>query len=420
MAKDMSTSEIGLLRDLVVQTHDAAEESSSTDCADRWTRLNDLEPTRPTVWVNEEPWAELRVEFADELLVRTTDPFLRSVEWNLRVQLFRWRHYRADMVVQDVLPCPAAVQLGDIGVAVDEALVRKEGQEVGSHGYRRTIRSIEDVERIQTPDVHFDPDETERRFRLLSEIAAGAMDVEARGISNQWFALWDRLIQNLGVEEAMIDLIEHADLVHAAVARMRDGWLKRLRQLESMGLLATNHANERVGSGGYAYSKDLPAPGFTPDRVRPRDQWGCGNAQIFAGVSPAMHEEFSLQYERPWLEQFGLVYYGCCEQLHDRMHIPESIPRLRKVSASPWSDKARMRELCRGRYVVSLKPSPAPLAEDSFDIEHAEAALRSDLDALAGTNVEVILKDVSTLRGSGDRLFDWVAMAMRVVREYGI
>jgi hypothetical protein len=26
-----------------------------------------------------------------------------------------------------------------------------------------------------------------------------------------------------------------------------------------------------------------------------------------------MHEEFALQYEKRWLERFGLTYYGCCE-----------------------------------------------------------------------------------------------------------
>jgi hypothetical protein len=266
--------------------------------------------------------------------------------------------------------------------------------------------------------VTHDVEESSRRLATLEEIADGLLPVVLRGVSHQWFALWDRIIQNLGVEEAMLDLVQNPELIHELMKRMRDAWMSRLDQLEAQGLLATNHENERVGSGGYAYSSQVPSQGFDPGHIRPIDQWGCGNAQIFAGVSPAMHEEFSLQYERPWLARFGLVYYGCCEQLHDRLHLLESVRNLRKVSASPWADKQSMRELCLGRYVISVKPSPAVFAEDTYSEDVAERDLRRDLDATRGANVEVVLKDISTVRGDPSRLFRWADMASRVVKEY--
>ena len=195
-----------VIRSLMARTHEAATESRAGGQAEAWRRLNDLEPTRTLVWVNEEPWTELQHEFPEELTPVCADPFLQGVERGLRMQLFRWTHYRADMVVNDRIDSPMAIRLGDIGVPVEEAFIRNEGQDIGSHGFRRTINTLEDVARIEAPDVIHDPEETERRLTVLRELADGVIAVEPRGVSHQWFALWDRLIRNLGVQDAMLDL----------------------------------------------------------------------------------------------------------------------------------------------------------------------------------------------------------------------
>ena len=131
-----------------------------------------------------------------------------------------------------------------------------------------------------------------------------------------------------------------------------------------------------------------------------------------------MHDEFGLTYEKRWLERFALSYYGCCEPLHNKLDILESIPNLRKISISPWANAAIAGERMRGKYVVSLKPSPAFLAGASFDLALAEADLREKLGNLKGCCVEVILKDISTVHGKPERLWKWMDMAMNVVREF--
>ena len=68
--------------------------------AAEWTRLNDLVPGRPLLWLNELPWQELN--YNDELTLLCQDAFCRGVEWELRSTLYQWRHLPGDMVIEPV------------------------------------------------------------------------------------------------------------------------------------------------------------------------------------------------------------------------------------------------------------------------------------------------------------------------------
>lgn len=209
----------------------------------------------------------------------------------------------------------------------------------------------------------------------------------------------------------MTDLVLRPELVYMAMERLVDAHLSRLEQVERLNLLSPNNTNVRVGSGGYGYTKELPKEGFDPDHVRTMDLWGCATAQIFSDVSPRMHEEFALRYERRWLERFGLSYYGCCEPLHHKVGIIKSIPDLRKISMSPWADLERAAEEVGDRYVISYKPNPAVLASPKWDPELARRELRRALEATRGCAVEVIMKDISTVRYEPWRLWEWARIA---------
>ena len=58
-------------------------------------------------------------------------------------------------------------------------------------------------------------------------------------------------------------------------------------------------------------------------------------------MSPAMHDEFLLQYQLPILKQWGLVGYGCCENLTQKIDILRQIPNLRVIGVTPRADVRR-------------------------------------------------------------------------------
>jgi hypothetical protein len=146
--------------------------------------------------------------------------------------------------------------------------------------------------------------------------------------------------------------------------------------------------------------------------------WGCSNAQIFSEVSPEMHWEFALRHDFRWLERWGLSYYGCCEPLQGKMDLMRKISNLRKISVSPWNDYGRILPDMNGQYVASIKPNPAIFVDEVFSPELAKANIQEAVDAGGDfSHIELIMKDISTVRYRPQNLWLWAEIAMDVARR---
>ncbi len=382
-----------------------------------WQKLNDLQSGRPMVWINEICWHEMNVD--DELTLVTRDPWAQDQERDLRRTLYQWRHLPGDMIISDHLACPLAVHSTDFGIIEDVDIVETDAaSDVVSRHFNVQIQDVEDLEKIKMPVVTHNEAATEYRYQAMCEVYDGILPVRKTGQTHIWFAPWDYLIRWWGVQQAMMDLIERPDLVHAAVDRLVDAWMVELDQFESMNLLSLDANNTRIGSGGYGYTNRLPGDPFDSEYVQPHNMWGCSNAQIFSDVSPQMHWEFAVEHDLRWLERWGRTYYGCCEPLDGKVDILRRIPNLRKISISPWCDTARVVENVGSDFVISRKPSPAIFAEDTWHPERVRQELRDFLEQTRGCHVELIMKDISTVRYQPQRLWEWASIAMEVVEEF--
>ncbi len=414
----MRDADRAILRELAAKQAEIAALPVQKHNAEQWRRRNRLEPGKPLVWINEICWNEL-IAKEPELTCRITEHPWRGVEFGLRRTLYAWKHFPGDMVVEDRLYCPLAIHDTGFGISEDVDIIRTDATSgIVSRDFHGQIQCEGDLEKIKTPVITHDAEATERGYQEMVDIFGDILPVEKRGIPGQWFAPWDWLIRWWDVEQAMFDLVDKPELVHAAMDRLVTAALARLDQYEQLNLLSLNNGNVRVGSGGLGYSDELPADDADLARLRPVDLWGCATAQIFSEVSPAMHEEFALQYERRWLERFGLTYYGCCEPLHVKLDILSSVKNLRKISMSPWADVDKAVPLMAGRYVFSHKPNPAVLAVDRWDLDLARRDLREVLAKTTGCAVEVILKDISTIRYEPHRLAEWAQMAMEETERF--
>lgn len=405
-------TDIAILRDLGTQVAEIAAQPAQQQTIGLWKRLNGLKPARPMVMIDQIPWHEMNVD--DALTLRTVDPACQAVETDLRRTLYRWKYLRVDSVIEARLTVPPVLTGTGFGLGIEEdRAVSDRDNDVVSHCYHDQLAMSEDLEKLQVPQIQYDTAATEARLAQWREVFEGLLEVEVAG-EVPMFNIWDLIVMWRGAENVLVDLYDRPEHLHQLMRRATDAYVARVEQLEALGLLASR--NRWVHCTG-AFTDELPAPGFDAARPRLRDTWACGMAQIFSSVSPAMHQEFELDYLNPIYARFGLVYYGCCEPLHGKLDIVRRIPNLRKISMSPWTDQAVGAEGIGRDFVFSRKPSPAFLAVDSWDAAAVTRDLHETVATCAryGCPLELILKDISTVRYQPQRLWEWAERAMQVV-----
>jgi hypothetical protein len=142
-------------------------------------------------------------------------------------------------------------------------------------------------------------------------------------------------------------------------------------------------------------------------------------AQMFGDVSPAMWEEYELNYVKPLMAECGLVYYGCCEALDRKIPLLKTIPNLRKIGVSPWANPEVCAEQIRGDYVYANKPNPAHVS-GSLNAEAVRAETKRVIEACLknGCPYEFVLKDISTVTYKPGNLIDWVKTVEEVIDGY--
>jgi hypothetical protein len=69
------------------------------------------------------------------------------------------------------------------------------------------------------------------------------------------------------------------------------------------------------------YAEELQSPAPNVNSVKRGELWGFFAAQEWEGTSPQQHDEFLLQYQLSIMKHFGLVDYGCCEELTEKIGI---------------------------------------------------------------------------------------------------
>jgi hypothetical protein len=409
----LTKKDIAIIRELAAQVGEIAALPVQEEKRRLHRKLNALKPERPMAMIDQVCWNEMNVD--NELTLRCTDPECRAYEEGLRRLLFQWKHFRVDMVVEPFIKIPRALHHTGFGINADETIAETEHEnDVKAHYYHNQFQTMDDLEKVKIPSVTHDAVETQRRLDVAHELFAGLLEVRIGG-EDLNYSLWDPISTWMGVENALFAIVEQPEMMHGLANRMTNGYLTLIDQLEENGWLTQPQSTIHCTG---AYTDELPAPGYNPEKPRAKDIWMFGLAQMFSTVSPKMFKEFEVDYSSKICDRFGLVYYGCCDPLDRKMAQVRMIPHVRKVSMSPWVDQERGAAEIGKQFVYSRKPSPAMLAFDSFDPD----ALREDLMATRrvceknGCPLEYILKDISTVRHEPQRLFQYADIVMQVAQ----
>lgn len=410
----VSPADRDVLRALAERVARNAARPSESAKRESWYAHNDLKSKMPLVLVDpENGWNEI---VTLESIVCSGE-LARRWEMILRKELFWGDSLKDDRPLEPLFEVGYTYTDSEWGVQEDY----HGGGSGESYTWEGKIQGPEDVGRIRTPSITIDTDTTSETLALAQDVFGGILRVGLRGI--WWWSLgmtWD-LARLVGLEKMLYLMYDDPGMVHRIMGILRDGYLAKLDYLEQNSLLYLNNAHSYVGSGGIGYTRELPRRQSSGSSisaenrggVKTGDMWCLTESQETVGVSPEQFEEFVFQYQLPLQERFGLNCYGCCEPLQSRWHILKRIPRLRRVSISPWADQEMMAGMLEDRYVYSRKPAPSLLAVPRADADAIRADIRATLDVTRGCVVELIMKDNHTLGRNPDNLVQWV----RIVRE---
>lgn len=409
----LTTNERDILRELGRRYAEVAALPVHAEKRDLWKALNRSAMRRPMVTIDQLPWNELNTD--GELDCCVADRFWRGMESSLRQTLYKWKHFPADMVIEPFVTIPKAIYNSGFGLGTRETtLSSDEHSAVVSHKYENQLRTTDDIQKIQDMVIVHDADESRRRMDEAAEIFEGIVPVRQSGGMQFHLGVWDNLSTLMGVETIYFDLLDRPEFLHAVAERMTQSLLAGIRQVNEQAI-SDDAAN--VCHCSYIYTDEL-LPDFGAGRGSvTSNSWAFGLAQLFTSVSPAVTEEFEIPYISRLAEHFGGIYYGCCDRLDDRLDAVRRIPHVRKVSCSPWSNRDAFAENIGNTLIMSAKPTPAVLAETVFDPQTARKDLERTVNAAArnGVNLELILKDISTVRYEPARLTAWAELAMSVV-----
>ena len=417
----MKNEEVLYVRELAKKVREIAELDIQEENRKLWRAVNDGKMIRPA-YLTRDTKRILLAAGTTELDNRCRDPFLAAIETDLRRTLYDWKHTRGDMVVEPFYRCGCVIRNTGFGLppaATNSLAGENETYRTAVH-YDPVITCREDIEKIRIPSVSYDEEATREKLARTREVLDGILDVKLFGAHAWRNQCWDNILSWTGLQEGFELFYEDPELMHALADRMTEAFVSQVKQYEALGIISSNNTNLYAGTGGYGYTSLLPPETESGIGAKMCDIWGQVQDQILTSVSPAMTKEFAFEHEAGYAELFRMNYYGCCERLDNKLSELETLPRLRKVSCSPFSDKEQFFEKAAGRYIVSFKASNLWLCDSVLDEEKIRREL---LEVLAlsrkyDVSCEIIMKTIVNLNGDPSRLWRWFGIADEVIRNY--
>ena len=401
-----------LLKNLAARSREIADLPVMTERKKLWTAHNSLKSEIPLILADPEcAWEEL----IPTSTLECESPLLKFWELCFKKKIFSYEHIDDDDVVEPWFDIPWNVSMSDFGIKVEKTYGADRGSYVWTHPLKKLP---EDMAGLKFRELNVDRENTHAQMELAGKLFGDILPARIRGKYFWSAGLTGSIIELTGLEELMMMMYDQPEGLHQLMAFMRDEFMNLLDWLENEKLLSDTEENDYVGSGGIAYTDELPRKDRAEgESVKLIDTWGHLESQETVGVSPQMFNEFIFPYQLPLAKRFGLVCYGCCEPIGKRLEYIKQIPNLRRLSISAWADEEFCAQALKRDYIYSRKPNPAPLCVD-FD----EAALRESivntLQKAKGCVLEFNMKDTHTVQNDKTRIGKWVKMAREEIDKH--
>ena len=410
---NISLKDKNIIRDLAKRVSDIAALSDMDKRRKLWVEHNSLRSNKPMMLIFPEgSWREL----LPESKLECESDAARDIEKTLKFRIYTYEHFQDDTVIENKWEVQKASLGSHTGWGIEAKRIPSPNTN-GAWHIDPVIKTPSDLKKLRKPEIIFDEKRTQTEYDELSNLFGDILNIEMVGIKCISFHIMALYTALRGLEEVMMDMYLEPNMLHDAMAFFEEGYSGLIKQFVDNNLLSLNNDNSYQNSGGNSFTDELPQKDFNPNSVRLCDMWASAEAQEMAQVSPEHHAEFIMQYEKRLLKPFGLTGYGCCEDLTNKFDDVFTIPQIRRISISPWSDVQKCAEKLENKYIFSWKPNPAHIA--AYDTNVIEKYIKRTVDIAKehGTILEIVLKDTHTCENTPERFDEWTKIARNCIER---
>ncbi|MBN1671083.1 MAG: hypothetical protein JXR37_08630 [Kiritimatiellae bacterium] len=396
-----------LIRSLADRVAELAAEPRMAAIRRRWRDVNALRrPDRAPVWCMPRFCTH---ELIPPATLACHTPWLRNLEQQFKFLMLK-REIDDDTPIEPHFPVGAVFDVdppNTWGVAIGHI---DSGRVGGAWAFDPPLKTEADFERLRMPRYTYNEARTHEKLGLHHDLFGDLLPVTLACGPPLHSILCNWAAKLRGLEQMMLDMVLAPEWLHRLMAHLRDAVLAGMEQVAATGLLTPN-------TEGAMYGSDPIGPAPAAGIHTYKNCWCASNAQECDQISPAMWEEFCLDYQKPIFARFGLVGYGCCENLTHKIGGVLSIPNLRMFVSSAWTDLDKVIEAVGTRYCIMWrqKASDVVFPDDTAAIErHLEDGTRR----LRGHYYQIVLRELQTLAGHMDRLHVWTRLAKEAAARH--
>lgn len=383
-----------------------------------WKAHNSCRGVRPMIYV------DLDTQCIEEIIPKPKcDGLAGQIERQIVINLLKHDIIDDDTVMPEDFTIPWQIKIDEFGITNTVKHARDDqGRSLGyaiNYSFQTPGQTLGGLKPARC---NVNREGTVRYKQLVEGILGDILPVRVENSSIRWFLpLTYKILTLMSMENMLISIYDEPDQLSELMDFLVDNTLQVLCWEEEEGLLTLNNGNDYAGSGSLGFTNELPQDDYQEGmNVRIKDIWINTNSQETLGVSPAVFKEFFYPSYRKLAEMGGLVYYGCCEPVHNLwLDCLENLPNLRKVSISKWCDEEFMGEMLRGKRIIYCrKPDPNFIGVGrELDESAYKVHISKTLEAAKGCELEFSFRDIYTQGGNPNKFNHAIKILRKLINQ---
>ena len=393
------------LRDMAAHIAAAAKTRENALMAKRWRDVNGLrKPDRLPVFTY--PSGHIYQEIIPPDTVRCPEGVYREIELYLRDRLYKL-YVGDDSVQYSFYPVHAIFNINPPNIWGVDTPVRKSGADGGAWAFDPPLIDPEDYRKLILPTYTYNRAATEEKLAMVDEVIGDILPPSLQCFDFLSSCVGAHAAMLHGLENYLVNMLAEPALMHRLSEFITQCVLRSIDGMEASGMVTPNHNGDMT----YSPVSDPIGPPQSGHGYTLKNCWCISSSQELDPVSPAMWEEFSLNYQKRIFERCGLVSYGCCESLTHKMNGVMSIPNLRIFVCSAWTNLEKLVDATGGRFTIQWRQRASDIIFADQNMTGIREHLREGLRVLNGVPAQIMLREMETLNGRPDRQKAWTDLA---------